>query len=231
MNMEEHKLPYLTVEEMREVDEAASVTYGISTLILMENAGRGVAEEARKMLGSNKKCCVFCGKGNNGGDGFVAARWLINYGIEPRIFLVGEKDEVKGIARTNLNILLKLKEKVCEINTAEDLNRTREVIESTELIIDALLGTGVNGEVRGLTKEVIEFLNQTQKPILSIDIPSGLAANTGKPWGTAVKATRTVTCLLPKKGFSSSLATQYIGVLTIADLGVPYKVLDEILKR
>lgn len=229
--MEEHKLPYLTVEEMREVDKVAERVYGISSLILMENAGRGVAEEARKMLGSNKKCCIFCGKGNNGGDGFVAARWLINYGIEPRVFLIGEKDEVKGIARTNLNILLKLKEKVCEIDTAEDLNRTREVIESTELIIDALLGTGVNGEVRGLAKQVIELLNQSGKPILSIDIPSGLAADTGRPCGVAVKATRTVTCFLPKKGFSSPSSTQYIGVLTIADLGVPYNVLDEILKR
>lgn len=223
------KLKYLTVEQMRRVDEIAERVYGISALILMENAGRGVAEEVRKMLGKSKECCLFCGKGNNGGDGFVTARWLTNCGIEPKVFLVAEKDEIKGIARTNLEILWKLGMKIEEAKSIKDLDKSKDSISSTSLIVDALLGTGVKGEVRGRIKEIIEFLNETRKPILSIDIPSGLNADTGKPCGVAIKADRTVTCLLPKKGFLSPLATQYIGTVKIVDLGLPYKVLDEIL--
>jgi len=229
--MEKQELRYLTVEEMRKVDRAAEEVYGISNLILMENAGRGVAEEARKMLGKSKKCCVFCGKGNNGGDGFVSARHLLNYGIETKVFLMGRKEEVRGIAGTNLDILLKLGIPIKEIKETKDLDLVKSEVNSVELIIDALLGTGVKGEVRGLVKEVIEFLNQTGKPILSIDIPSGLNADTGNPCGLVIKATTTVTCFLPKKGFSSPAAAQYIGELQIADLGVPYKVLAEILGR
>ncbi len=214
----------VTVEEMREVDRRAIEEFRIPSLQLMENAGRIIAEEAREMLRSplGKRVAVFAGRGNNGGDGFVAARYLLEEGAEVKTYLLGKKEEVKGDAGANLHRLTR----VVEIKEKNDLEKLREGFSQIDLIIDALLGTGTRGEVRGLLRDTIELLNERAKPIISVDIPSGLEGNKGEPPGICVRAVKTVTMGLPKRGLILYPGAEYTGELKIAAIGIPPEVLN-----
>lgn len=209
---------FFTAARSRQLDARASRTYGIPALILMENAGRQVAETALSMYRGARKIAVFCGRGNNGGDGFVAARHLLVRGMRPEIYLAGRMSDVRDEARVNLGILLKLRQKVIEVSPAV---LPRIAARSYGLIIDALLGVGLAGEVRGIYKDLIALINGSAAPVLSVDIPSGLDATTGRARGCCVKADTTITFVAEKKAMATKSGRRLCGKIIVADIGAP----------
>lgn len=209
----------VTAAEMRELDKRAIEEYGIPGLILMENAGRQVAEAAREMLGGagGKKVIVFAGKGNNGGDGLVAARHLLNAGAAVKVFLLAGAEEMTGDALTNLKIWRKMGQPA-ETAVREDLP---ELLEDCDLIVDAIFGTGFRGTPREPAAGVINAINGSRKPVLAVDVPSGLEADTGLARGPCVRAARTVTFALPKLGLVQEPGASYAGRLHVADISIP----------
>lgn len=217
---------YVSPEEMRRIDGFAINTIGIPGVALMENAGRAVFDAAYAGLaGRDMPALVFCGRGNNGGDGFVVARHLLNNGIETHVFLVGAMSKIKREALVNLRILRKMGAPINRI-TKKALPELRRRMKRCGIVIDALLGTGLSGEVTGLYRDVIELINEAGCSVLAIDIPSGLDGATGKPLGIAVVANMTVTFQLPKKAFENPLARNYTGQLKVVDIGIPLHLYD-----
>jgi NAD(P)H-hydrate epimerase len=215
----------VTRAEVRELDRRAIEEYGIPGVVLMENAGRAVAEEAVKMLPTRdtKRVAILCGKGNNGGDGFVAARHLHNRGVEVRVYLLCKVEEVASSpdAYTHLKIVQKMGLPIKEVPTEGKTEEVLSGLKGFDLLIDALLGTGLTGEVREPYKILIQGLNASGVPILSVDIPSGLDCDGGHVLGAAVRATRTVTFILPKVGFFKGQGPAHVGELVVADIGIP----------
>ena len=215
-----------TAAEAKKIDGEIQRAYGMSVLVLMENAGRAVAEEAERELTQQSRIVVFCGKGNNGGDGFVAARHLWSRGFRPEVFLAGKKKEVKNEARVNLGILLKLNMKVLEVSE-KTVGSVGRKICSCDMVIDALLGVGLSGEVRGVCRGLIQAINASQSYILSVDIPSGFDATTGAQLGCCVKADKTVTFLAPKRGMLIGSGPFHCGKVVVKDLGIPLEKLSK----
>lgn len=242
---------HLSVKEICHLDRLASKKYGIPSLILMENAGRTVAEETLKLLNrltAHPLVAIFCGGGNNGGDGFVAARYLLNKGANIRLCLLKKPTEISPDASTNLNILkhLRLRPKIIFDRNLKFLSKE---LRSADIIIDAIFGTGLKSEVTGIHAKVIEMINQSNKPVISVDIPSGLDADTGLPLpctalvqglgeprkdfsarGKCIKAKITVTMGYPKRGFLNPKAKKFIGKVVVADIGYPRRIFREISK-
>jgi len=216
---------YVSAEKMRRIDREAQEKFGMPSVILMENAGRAVYEEARRMLGGskNKKVICVCGKGNNGGDGFVAARHLLNNGFKTIIFMLGDPEELKGDAKINYNILRKMKIKIRPLKKDPALYNFKKQLKGASLIIDALLGTGIAGEVKEPYASVIELINSSGKPILAVDTPSGLDSTDGRALGSCIKATRTVTFGFPKTGFIKNNGPKKTGKLVVADISLPQR--------
>jgi len=187
-----------TTEEMRAMDRYAIETLGISDEILMENAGIAAAcALAGEMEIAGRRFAVFCGGGNNGGDGFVVARKIHSGGGIVKVFLLADRNRYKGAARKNLDRLLNLAVDVKPVESVEDV---RSYILHSHAIVDAIFGTGLDRDVEGLPREVIELINASGKPVLSLDIPSGVNGDTGNLMGKAIRATATVTFGLPKRG-------------------------------
>lgn len=220
----------VTREEVREIDRKAIEEYGIPGVVLMENAGRRVAEEALKMLRkpAESRVAVLCGKGNNGGDGFVAARHLYNQGVKVDVYTLARVSDIAFSldAFTHLKILINMGLEIKELCTDQEVKKILPGLEDYDLLIDGLLGTGLTGEVRGPYRMIIEGMNASGVPILAIDIPSGLDCNDGKVLGAAIKATRTVTFVLPKKGFFLGEGPKHVGELITADIGVPRELVE-----
>ena len=215
----------LTREEMRELDKKAIEEYKIPGIILMENAGRNVAEEVFQMIDNPQKVkvAILCGKGNNGGDGFVVARHLHNQSISLHVFLVAKISDIlkDGDAGTNLQILLNMKIPVKEILDISGVNSILKELHNYNILADALFGTGLSGNVREPFKTLINGVNNLNKPIISVDIPSGLDCNTGKILGAAIKATKTVTFAIAKKGFYLNDGPSYTGKVIVSDISIP----------
>jgi len=215
----------LTREEMRELDRKAIEEYKIPGIILMENAGRNAAEEILQMIDDphQAKVAILCGKGNNGGDGFVVARHIHNHGISVDVFLVAKISDIlkDGDAGTNLQILLNMKISVKEILDISGVNSILNELNNYNILVDALFGTGLSGDVREPFKTLIDGVNNLNKPIVSVDIPSGLDSNTGKILGAAIKATKTVTFAASKKGFYSEDGPHYTGEILVTDISIP----------
>lgn len=214
----------VTAAEMRALDEAASAVYGIPSIVLMENAGLQVFAEIKEMLGEvkGKRVLVFVGRGNNGGDGFVVARHLINAGAEVKIFLLCRSEEIKGDAGVNFQICKQMRAKIYPLQNGErDLQKVNISLLYADLAVDAIYGTGFRGVVTGLAAEVIEILNRSGKPIVAVDLPSGLEADTGRVNGPCIGATRTVTFCLPKLGLLLEPGAEYVGKLRVADITIP----------
>lgn len=211
----------VSADEMREIDRRAIEEYGIPGIVLMENAGRAAADAIEDMLIQDEidSVLIIAGKGNNGGDGFVAARHLINRGVDSSVLLIGKVSEVKGDARINLDIALKMGIEVREVTA--DISIVEDEIRSAELLVDALFGTGLSKEVGGFYAEVIEAINMSDLPVISLDIPSGLDASTGRVLGLSVEADTTVTFCLPKIGTILHPGADYVGDLILADIGAP----------
>jgi NAD(P)H-hydrate epimerase len=219
----------LTREEMRELDRKAIEEYKIPGIILMENAGRNVAEEVIKMIDSPQKTkiAILCGKGNNGGDGFVVARHLHNRHIPVDVFLIAKISDIlkDGDAGTNLQILLTMKIPIKELTDITHVNNILRDLTNYDILVDALFGTGLSGEVREPFKTLIYGINNLNKTIVSVDIPSGLDCNTGNILGTAVKATKTITFAASKKGFSLGNGPNYTGNIVVTDISIPGELL------
>ena len=213
----------VTRKEMAAIDRCAIEEYKIPSIILMENAGRCAADVALKMLKKqkSKKVSLFAGKGNNGGDGMVAARHLTNNGCEITCYLLGERERIlSATTKKNLQILERMKLPLRAIPDLDSLLNFRREIEKSTLFLDAIFGIGLTGKVRSPEREIIEFLNGFKKTVLSLDIPSGLDADTGVA-ETAIVATETVTFALPKKGLFLNDGPKYSGKITVAEISIP----------
>lgn len=209
----------LTAAQMAKVDRTTIDDVKIPGVVLMENAGQGVVREIVELLedAHGKTILVFCGKGNNGGDGYVIARHLHNFGAEVSVFLAGKKDAIKGDAKINLTILENMGMDVHEISSIEQIQEFHRV----DLVVDALLGTGVTGPVTGFFGELIEAMNSYDAPIVAVDLPSGMETDTGAVHGACVDADLTVTMAHLKAGLLFSPAQDFAGDIVIADIGVP----------
>lgn len=221
-------LKVATAEQMREFDRRTAEEFGVPSLVLMENAGRHVAETAARMLGSphERRVVIVAGSGNNGGDGFVAARHLHDAGAVVSVFLLADPGRVKGDAKVNLDILLDRGFSVQQVNDASQL---ADALSDADLVVDAIFGTGLHGDVSGLIRDVISAMNAAQTPVLAVDIPSGVDADSGKIWGVAVRADCTVTFALPKIGLLVYPGASCVGELTVADIGIPDQLFDEVM--
>jgi NAD(P)H-hydrate epimerase len=224
----------VTGKQMAAIDRYAIQKMGVPGLDLMECAGQAVFERVqhveplRRMLEAPKKITVICGKGNNGGDGFVVARLLEARDIPVSVFLVGERKALKGDARTNSERAAGKGIPIYEVLKEEDLKRLTDELASSDGIVDALFGTGIQGAVRGLAAGVIERINASACPVVAVDIPSGVDADTGNVAGPCVRARHTVTFGLPKMGHAFYPGKAYRGALEIADIGFPPKAVETI---
>lgn len=222
------------VQEMKDIDQKASLDFGIPSIILMENAGLRTVEVIEDILGScpGKKVSVLCGKGNNGGDGLVVSRHLINAGVYVDTFLIGEENNLSPDALTNYQILKRMKAAIYPLQAEAGLDRFMMSVLSADLIVDALYGIGLKGGVSEFESQVINILNWSRRPVIAVDIPSGVEADTGKVHGAAVKATHTVTFALPKLGLLLKPGRDYVGTLSVADISIPLPLLtDPVLKH
>ena len=218
----------LNAAQMREADRRTIEEIGIPSLVLMENAGRQVvaAMEAVHTDLSDRRVAVLCGRGANGGDGFVIARTLWQRGIEVSVFLVGRVADVRGDARTNLEIIGRLGVTVIEIADSQAWELHVSEVNDSTLIVDAIFGTGLNAPVSGLIQSVIADVNASGIPIVSVDLPSGLSADTAEPIGDSIEAGLTVTIAAPKLPLVLPPAETRAGDIVIADIGIPTAVLE-----
>ena len=218
----------LDTAQMREADRQTIDDIGIPSIVLMENAGRQVvgAIEAHyeHLLGG--RVAVLCGRGNNGGDGFVVARTLAQRGVSVSVFVVGAVSTIAGDARTNLDILGRLGVDAVEIADEQTWELHASEVATCTLIVDAIVGTGLTPPLRGLLETVVADLNTLDVPIVSIDLPSGLSADTPHLVGHVVQASLTVTLAAPKLPLVLPPGEDHAGDVVIADIGIPPPVID-----
>ncbi|OHB74155.1 MAG: NAD(P)H-hydrate epimerase [Planctomycetes bacterium RBG_16_59_8] len=201
---------HVTRAEMVEIDRRATESDGIPVLTLMENAGLAVAdrvERLRKVSGGG--VLVVCGKGNNGGDGFVCARLLQQRGIPVTVVLAAERSSIDPASPAGVNLAA---------ISVTDATRLRQLLDETGIVVDALFGTGLSRPPEGAALEAIRTINEAGKPVVAIDIPSGLDGDTGEPLGEAIRATVTVTMGFPKIGFRNPAARAFTGEIVVADI-------------
>jgi len=220
----------LTAAQMREADRYTIEEIGIPSLVLMENAGRQVvaAIEAGYEERLDGRVAVLSGRGNNGGDGFVVARTLLQRGVDCAVFVIGVVADVRGDARINLDILGRLGVTVVEINDEQTWELHFSEISQCTLIVDAIFGTGLNSAVSGMLETVVADVNASGIPIVSIDLPSGLSADTPHLVGDCIHASMTVTLAAPKLPLILPPGEAHAGDVVIADIGIPADVIDEL---
>lgn len=211
---------YLTAAQMREADRRCIQELGIPGAVLMNNAGAAVfAEIDAGPVG------IVCGKGNNGGDGFVVARLALLKGLETRVVQIGELNDLKGDAALFRDVFVRLGGKVVSAIGAEAVRDAMSGLSGCAVLVDALLGTGATGEVRGDIRIAID-----QWPAIwtiAVDLPSGMNADTGEVGGNCVRANVTVTFQFPKTGFQRAEAIPYLGRVVVADIGIPEVCADD----
>jgi len=220
----------LNTQQMREADRRTIDDVGIPSIVLMENAGRQAvaAMEAAFEDLSTSHVGVLCGRGSNGGDGFVVARTLVQRGVETSVFLLGSVADVRGDARINLDVLGRIGLTVVEITTAQEWELHFSEISQCEVLVDAILGTGFHGKLSGLLETVVADVNGLGVPVVSIDLPTGVSADSHELEGEAIDAAMTVTLAAPKLPLVLPPADSYSGDLVIADIGIPLPILDEV---
>ncbi|MCS7223689.1 MAG: NAD(P)H-hydrate dehydratase [Armatimonadetes bacterium] len=225
-------LPILTSQQSRQLDRLAEAA-GIAPLVLMENAALRAAEVCFQHfeLDSPSRIAVVAGKGNNGGDGLTLARHLTIARHSVKVFLLGNPDELRNEAAINYRACLSLGIPICPIRTDGDRTLIEAGLREADLVVDAVLGTGVTGSVQGLPKLAIDALNSCGKPILSIDIPSGLNADTGQECGVAVRAHTTITLGALKWGTVLYPGSELSGSLFLGGLGIPETVVGALEVR
>jgi len=221
-----------TAAEMRRADRRVSEELGVPSLLLMENAGRGAVDAIERVLGPvrGRRVAIVCGKGSNGGDGFVVARHLAGRGGSVETWLIGRASDVGGDAATNLAVLRRAALPLVEVTDAPGVEELRRGLSRADLLVDALLGTGTRGPVAGLVAAAITAVNDAQRPVCALDLPSGLDADRGNLLGPAIRARLTVTFGLPKIGLFLSAGRGHAGQVELVDLGVPRGWLEEGLR-
>jgi hydroxyethylthiazole kinase-like uncharacterized protein yjeF len=216
-------IPVVSRDEMRAFDQHAIEGCHVPSLVLMENAGRGVADVVGKRLAprvaKRGRVVVVCGGGNNGGDGYVAARHLVTRGHRVEVHASVPPGALKGDAHTNYQALIGLGVAV-ELVTP-DLASLRAALTDADCVVDALFGTGLDRPLAGIAAGCVEAINQSKTRVVSVDVPSGMNADTGEPMGTAVRATCTVTFALHKLGLLTPHGAELAGEVRVADIGVP----------
>lgn len=212
----------VTAEEMKSLDRRATTEFGIPSLLLMENAARGLVDRIETAQGPlhRKRFVILAGRGNNGGDGIAAARHLRSRGAEVAIYLLSPVEKVGGDARTSLDIWIRSDGALAVVGEFK-WRRLADDLSKTDLIIDALLGTGLSQQVKGEYAKAIELINRSGKTVISVDLPSGISADTGEMMGTAVKAHFTLTMALPKRGHFVQAGLEHRGKLRVVDIGFP----------
>ena len=218
----------LTAAQMRDADRYTIEEIGIPSLVLMENAGRQVvaAIEAAFESALEGRVAVLCGRGNNGGDGFVVARTLLQRGIDTAVFVIGTIADVRGDARLNLEILGRLGLTVVEVADEQTWELHFSEISKCTLIVDAIFGTGLRSPLNGMLETVVADVNASDIPVVAIDLPSGLSADTAHLIGDCIDAAMTVTLAAPKLPLVLPPAEAFAGDVVIADIGIPYEVID-----
>jgi NAD(P)H-hydrate epimerase len=206
---------YVTSDEMRKMDDVTIREFRVDVLMLMENAGRATADLARQMLHGTtfgKPVACLVGGGNNGGDGMVAARHLANWGADVEVIVGTSKDKMKGIPLGQLHVLEKMGIPILSADYS---------LRDYDLLIDGLIGYGLEGNPRDRVAMIIKDANASGRPILALDLPSGMNATTGGAYEPCIKATATLTLALPKTGFLAPSASPYVGDLYLADISIP----------
>jgi NAD(P)H-hydrate epimerase len=216
-----------TREQSRRVDQIAVEEYGFRGLVLMENAGRGVADVLCR-LGIAGPVAICCGKGNNAGDGFVVARHLDLRGHKVCVLLWAEPEELTGDAAVNFQILAKTNVPIEVLGAKHDEARLGKLLDGAAWIVDGLLGTGAKGEPRPPFDSVIDRLNAATAPKVAIDLPSGLDCDTGHAAQHTIRAAETCTFVAAKIGFFAPEAAAYVGRLHVLDIGTPRKIVEQI---
>jgi len=207
------------------VDRAAIDDYHVPGVVLMENAGRG-ATEILVRRAPRGVIAICCGRGNNGGDGFVMARHLSLRGLPARTLLLADPATLTGDAAINHRIVALSRLPLVPCYGDDGLARLTQELASADWVVDGLLGTGLHGEAREPYRSAIEAIHRAGRPVLAIDIPSGLDCDTGRVLGVAVRADLTVTFVAEKTGFANPEARAYLGEVHVVDIGVPRAVLQ-----
>src|SRR6187401_2094915 len=220
----------LNSAQMRDADRRTIDDIGIPSLVLMENAGRQVVAAMEAMHGEllERQVAVLCGHGNNGGDGFVVARTLMQRGVSVSVFLMGRVADVRGDARVNLEILGRLGVTVVEIGDSQAWELHFSEVRDCSLIIDAIFGTGLNAPVSGLIESLIADVNASGITVVSIDLPSGLSADSAETIGDSIAADTTVTLSAPKLPLVLPPGEIRAGDIVIADIGIPAEVFEQL---
>lgn len=222
------RMTHLTRTQVRRIDQLAVERYAMPSIILMENAARSATEQAIHMLQDRPGASVLiaCGSGNNGGDGLAIARHLHNHGFTVHVALAGDPSRLTDDATTNLRIVQAMKLPLL------DARQGLTIPSGTALIIDALLGTGLTQAPRSPYDLIIRSINESQIPVLAVDLPSGLDCDTGRPLGPAcVRATRTITFVALKSGFSNPQSGAYTGPVVVGDIGCPRELIEWVLQE
>jgi NAD(P)H-hydrate epimerase len=223
-------------EEMRELDRRAIEDLGIPGMVLMENAGRSVAETVLAILekpatvgAGRQHVSIVCGKGNNGGDGYVIARHLLNHGVQVKVLLVRKEIDISSDsdAGRNFAVLRRLKTADLEIRTIETSPEWPGILGCSAVVIDAIFGTGLDKRVGPPYGDVIALMNNSGRPVVAVDVPSGLDSNSGMPLGECIRAETTVTFAAPKIGFFRGRAAEFVGRLEVVDIGIPRELLPK----
>jgi NAD(P)H-hydrate epimerase len=225
--------PQLTRQQSRELDRRAQDDYGISGLVLMENAGRGTVDVLER-LGIGGPVVILCGKGNNAGDGFVIARHLEIRGHACRVLLLCPPHELRGDAATNFAISRKSDVPIVELASAGDVSALRSALDQhgagAAWLVDAMLGTGVEGEPRPPFDTAIDWINvrEAKTQAMAVDVPSGLDCDTGRPAAHTIRADHTCTFAAMKIGYTQPGAAAYTGQVHVCDIGTPPRLLREV---
>ncbi len=210
----------LSPQRMAEYDKYAIQTWGIPSAVLMENAGRNTYRLIREnYLNGCENIAIVCGRGNNGGDGFVVGRYALIDNFAVRIYLLGRKSDLKGDAALNMNLFKSLSGEIVEVTTAP--GGIEADLKHADILIDAIFGTGLSKSVGGIEETVIKAINSSGKPIMSVDIPSGIDGSTGNVLGSAVRAKHTFTYAYPKPGQITGAGPEHTGRLTVIDISIP----------
>ena len=209
----------LTRDEIRGIDRCA-IEMGVPGVVLMENAGRNVADAVEAFVGGpsggSAKVAIVAGGGNNGGDGFVVARHLALRNHPVTVFLVAPREKISGDAEINFNILLAL-----SFDIRQGTDALAGELKTYDVIVDAVGGTGVRGELRGWMLEAVNQINQAARPVVAVDVPTGLDCDAGMPSGPCVRADLTVTFVTIKTGFKNPMSKEFTGIIKVADIGIP----------
>lgn len=206
--------------EVRAFDAWAIESVGISGVVLMENAGSGCADIIAERLGgaAGKRVCIFCGGGNNGGDGYVIARHLHNAGCSVKVVICADRGKIRGEALENLRIIEKMGLDIETFDPSGEM--VVRAAQDCDIVVDALFGTGLSGRLRDNYIKLIESINSLDAEIIAVDIPSGLDCDEGVPLGAAIKAAATMTFVAVKKGFIEKNAKEFTGDVYVVSIGI-----------